>query len=284
MLGLRPCLLIFLLTACEQDPLFADDQIAGWANSASALGVFAHGYEPLAVAAGEIEFDDPACPMTTDDGTTLAIRGNGCVDVENRTWVGSAVLTRQGSESVIRFEGYGKGEDPDTIPELTGDFTLNENAPENYTFVADLDQRGGIDMEINYWGTVLGGNNLPTLWNGQGTVSRDGPAIYSGSVEAITVDQLRDNSICPGEGISGRTTLLSLEYQVDILYDGADDCDGDYSARWRRDGELQGTLSGISCATVVGRSRPTSTGFLLLAFLCLVGLRRYRSAVDGPLP
>ena len=56
-------------------------------------------------------------------------------------------------------------------------------------------------------GTVEGGYDEPTLWNGHGTIRRDSLAIYSGSVEATTINQLRDSDICAGEGISGSTTL-----------------------------------------------------------------------------
>ena len=282
MLGLRPCFLLCILGGCQQDPLFSEDHIAGWANSASALGVFTHGYEPLAIAEGEIAFEDPGCPMTSDDGTTLIISGNDCVDVEDKRWVGSAVLTRNGSERSIRFEGYGKGDAPNTVPRLTGDFTLSQSGPEFYAFGAQLSHRGGVDTDIDYQGTVAGAHDSPTLWNGQGTISRDSRAIYSGTVQATTVDQLRDNSICPGEGISGSTTLVSEEHEVDILYDGADDCDGAYSARWRRDGVDKGLITGVSCASVAGGSRPTPAAFWIVAILGLMAVRRRsRSALSA---
>lgn len=273
MIFFRALLLISFLASCQQDPLSSEDHIAGWANSASALGVFTHGYEPLAYADGELTFEDPYCPATGDDGTTVIIGGNDCVDRDAKHWVGSARLTRLGTSRSIRFEDYGSGDDPKAIAKLTGDFRVTEEGPATYAFTASLRHRGGVDTEIEYQGTVFGAYGAPTMWNGQGTISRDSLAIHSGSVDAITVDQFRNNNICPGEGISGRTTMVSDEHQVDILYDGAEDCDGDYSARWRRDGVDKGIVPGVSCATVPGRHRPTPLSLLFLAFLACLGLR-----------
>lgn len=73
-----------------------DKHVAGWANSSSALGVFAIGYEPLAFADGAHQFEDPACPVTSDDGTTVTIRG-GCTDNKGTTWAGTATTARDGT-------------------------------------------------------------------------------------------------------------------------------------------------------------------------------------------
>ena len=61
---------VLALVGCQHDPLSDPAQIAAWANAASALGVFTHGYEPLAFADGQLSFADPECPVTSDDGTT----------------------------------------------------------------------------------------------------------------------------------------------------------------------------------------------------------------------
>lgn len=55
-----------------KDPLESAEQIAGWANTASALGVWARGHELIAFADGEAAFADLGCPMTTEPSPSPA--------------------------------------------------------------------------------------------------------------------------------------------------------------------------------------------------------------------
>ncbi len=260
------------------DPLSDADHIAGWANAASALGVFTHAYEPLAFADGELAFADPACPPTTDDGTVATIAGNGCIDSEGDSFHGTATIERTaGGGRVLTMTRYGHGRDGAAVGRVTGTVVVTVEGPDFYGFDADLSVSGGLQTEIDYVGTVAGGYTGPTLWNGTGTVRREGAVVHDGTVQATTVDQLRDNDICPGEGISGTTTLVSDEHTVVITYDGGESCDDDDAARWSRDGEDQGFVTGVVCAigSPASRGGGAPVALLALAAVALIGLRRH---------
>ena len=65
-------------------------------------------------------------------------------------------------------------------------------------FTVDISTAGGIENRTVYGGTVAGGYDGPTVWNGSGTIERNALVIHSGRVEATTVDQRRDS----GQGIA----------------------------------------------------------------------------------
>lgn len=259
---------------CGGDPLEEDKHIGGWATSASALGVFAIGYEPLAFTDGGYQFPDPSCPTHTDDGTTVVISG-GCSASNDLTWTGSATVVRgaQGART-LTFSEFGNdafgGE-----TRTNGTFTITEMATDLHAFTVDVDRAGGLSSSITYSGTVRGGFQGPTTWNGNGTVSRSGQTINSGEVDATTVNQVRDSVICPGEPLSGTTTLTSDGHTVVITYDGATDCTDKHTARWSRDGKDMGTIEGITCAT--GRSSGTGFALVLLAVAFCCRRRRLSS-------
>jgi uncharacterized protein (TIGR03382 family) len=273
---MRTACLIVVLAGCHADPLSPDENIAGWANTASALGVFTTGYEPLAFAVGDAQFADPSCPATADDGTTVTITG-GCVDTGGVAWSGSATVVRgAGGALTLTLDAYGN--DAFLGPErTTGTFAVVELAADHHAFEVDLVRSGGLTTTIAYSGTVRGDASGPTIWNGAGTISRRGDYFDGGTVEAATVDQLRDDAICPGEGISGRTTMTSAEHAVVIEYDGATDCDAADSARWSRDGVDQGTIEGITCSA----GDPGGLGALAVVLVAL-GRRRRRRARSSP--
>jgi uncharacterized protein (TIGR03382 family) len=264
-------LIVLAVAGCHDDPLSKAGNIAGWANASSALGVFTTGYEPLAFAAGQAPYADPACPATTDDGTTVTITG-GCVDIAGVEWFGVATVVRgAGGRLDLTLDGHGN--DAFGGPaRATGTFLVEELAADHHAFDVDLVQRGGITTTVRYTGDVVGGLTGPTTWNGSGTISREGDFFDSGTVEAVTVDQLRDGALCPGEGVSGRTTMTSDEHTVVIEYDGATACDDADAARWSRDGEDQGTIDGVTCSAG-GRGGPGAAALVALA----VVLARRRS-------
>ena len=269
--------LLVLLGACQHDPLESSDQIAGWANSASSLAVFTHGYEPLAFADGEISFEDSGCPATSDDGTTVSIVGNGCGDIDGDVFYGSATVVRTNNGRDLDLDGYGRSRDGGPVGFVTGSFDVTELETDLFAFDVDLVVEGGVDSEIQYSGTVRGSYDGPTLWNGEGAVRREGGAIHDGLVEAVTVDQLRDNEICPGEGISGTTTLVSDEHVIEIRYDGATDCDEQESARWSRDGVDKGLVGGVVCAIGhPGGRAPRGPALALLGLVALALVARRR--------
>lgn len=257
-----------LLTACQGDPLEDSEDIAGWANAASALGVFVYAYEPLAISDDAFEPADPACPTVTRDGDGVTIDGGGCVDSEGALWNGRAVVSA-GEPRAVTLESYDHARDPGLSKETSGSFEITELGPDFHEYAVELAVRGGVDSDVEYTGTVDGTyGNGRTVWNGSGTVSRDALIFNSGAVTAETVDQVRDNSICPGEGISGHTTLESPDHVVVVTYDGATDCDDNDAARWSLDGEDQGTVDGVSCSSG-GRG-----GGGLLVLLALAGFVR----------
>ena len=260
------------VAGCGGDPLEDPDHIAGWANAASALGVFAHAYEPVAIADGEAALEDSACPSIADDGETVEIGGD-CTDAGGDLWAGAATVTRlDGGGFAVVLDGFGHAGDPDFLTRASGSVDVARVGDARHRFEVALSIEGGVDTEIDYTGTVDGGYQGPTVWNGSGVISRDSAAIHSGTVEAETRDQLRDDGVCPGQGVSGQTTLVSDEHVVVVSYDGATDCDEAEGARWSLDGVDQGVVEGISCAAGGG------PGGLAGALLVLAVLFRRRSA------
>ena len=245
-----------------------DEHVAGWANTASALGVFAHGYEPIGFADGKAPFEDPACPITSDDGTTVTLRG-GCTNRKGVEWAGTATLVRAGGARHVTFERYGN----DAFGGLvltTGRFDVMPIDGGAHMFDVDIRRTGGIHTTIRYTGTISGGYEGRTVWNGAGRITRDGITINSGTIDALTVDQAWDNAVCSGQGLSGTTKLTSDTHDVVITYDGATDCDTDEAARWTRDGEDMGTIKGITCAA----GAPSGIGMILFALVWVLRRRR----------
>lgn len=275
-------------SGCGGDPLERNKDIAGWANASSAFGVFVIGYEPLGFADGQVVFEDAACPATSDDGTTATITGN-CVDSKNVEWKGSASVVRAPSGARnITLTDFAKIPDPNFAQTTTGTIEITQLAVDRHRFTVDVTQDGGIDTAIIYTGTVVGGYQGPTVWNGSGTIDREGIVINSGQVEAVTVDELRDDTICAGQSVSGTTTLESADHTVVIMYDGQTDCDDRQSARWSRDGKDQGLVEGVSCALARPGGRNSSpenssllTGMLLFLAVSLA-LRHRRSRPSSP--
>lgn len=255
-----------LTTGCGGggDPLERPEDIAGWANAASALGVYTSAHEPLGLANGAFAYPDPACPASEDDGTTLVITG-GCTDSSERTFDGEVTVARGEGRWTLTFDAFGDDRFGG-MARVSGTFTVVEEGQDLYSFAADLDGDGGIETRTRYSGTVAGGYQTTTVWNGSGTIAREGITINSGAVDAETVDQRRDDDVCPGEGLSGTTSMTSDEHTVVIAYDGETDCDEDDAARWSLDGEDQGLVSGVTCSA--GGSAG-ATGALLLLLLAL---------------
>lgn len=255
------------------DPFEDGDDVAGWANAASAVGVFTIAHEPLGLANGAYGFPDPACPAADDDGTTLVLTG-GCEDSSGRGWEGQVTVLRREDGWSLTFDGFGDDRFGG-MARVTGTFEIDRVAEDLHSFEADVDRDGGVETRIVYSGTVAGGYEGPTVWNGAGRVSRDGVTIHSGAVDAETVDQVRDDDACPGEGMSGTTTMSSDEHTVVISYDGETDCDQEDAARWSLDGEDQGLVEGVTCAA--GGSAGGAP-----ALLVLVALLRARRAARAP--
>jgi len=259
------------LVACtgSSDPLAEDKQVGGWANASSAVGVFSIGYEPLAYTDGKHQFEDPACPVTNDDGTTVTIRG-GCTDIKGTMWSGTATVVRDGTARRITLESYGNDAFLG-MQRTSGSFDVIATDGGAHMFDVDVHRPDGIETTIRYTGTVTGGYDSRTVWNGGGRITREGITINSGTVDAVTVDQVRDNAVCGSQAASGTTTMTSDEHEVVIAYDGATDCDADAKAHWMRDGKDMGMIDGISCSAGGGRA---GFGAIVLALACVLRRRK----------
>ncbi|MCZ7678303.1 MAG: hypothetical protein M5U28_05830 [Sandaracinaceae bacterium] len=179
---------LLTLSGCApSNDLGDEDHVRTWANAASALAVFSHGYEALATADGQQSFPDAACPAVADDGTTMTITGD-CTSSSGIVYLGTATVVRSGGDRSVAFDGYG-GERDGTATTLTGTFEVTELADGSHDFVADFTHSGGVTTTFDYTGNVAGTYDGPTTWNGSGTVERSGVVAPSGVIEATTVDQ-----------------------------------------------------------------------------------------------
>ena len=258
------------------DPLSEMEHISGWANASSALGVFIWGHDPLAITDGAFVPVDSTCPVVADDGTTVTITGDGCTDSEGTQWHGSATVVRgfNGGRS-LTLTGFDKAEDPSLSAPVSGSFEVVELATDRHAFDVDISVTTGIENHTVYRGEVQGGWTGRTVWSGTGTIHREALVINSGTVDATTVDQVRDSDICPGQCASGTTTMVSDEHEVVISYDGETACDEDEGARWSRDGQDMGVVNGVTCNVFGGGGAGDAAPGLLLVILALaLGTRR----------
>jgi hypothetical protein len=247
-------------------PFENEADVRTWAQSSSALSVFYHFQEPLAVADGHESYDDPACPLVSDDGTTLSITGD-CTDVNDSLVSGRATVVRDGSERTITLEGWSGNAD--------GTAVVRETGPSLNAFHADLSI--GVATLIEYDGFVEGGYTGRTIWNGTGTVERRRDYPPSGVIQATTEDEVRDQDVCSRQPISGSTTLRTGDDTAVVTYDGATDCDEAWNARLSVNGDDRGLLSGILCTIDVPGKRDRAASFgIVLALATLFGVRRRR--------
>jgi hypothetical protein len=268
---LVPIALVLVLTACQSDRVEPQD-VATWANTGSALGVYTHLHTPVGFTLGEASFVDPTCPMTDDDGTTVTITG-GCTDSDGQRYEGEITITRvDGPRDLeLSFSNYGHGEDE--IGHISGTASVSPLDGSAYSYGVDLVNEGfGVTVDIDYSGTIVGDFGQPTLFSGSGTVIRKGFA-PTGTAEVSTVDQLVDDAVCSGQSVSGETTIEIDGQVIVVTYDGETDCDEEQAARWSLDGKDQGLVEGITCAVTSGGSRPTA----VLCVLMLLGLGAARS-------
>jgi hypothetical protein len=190
------------LLGCSQPT--EEEETRTWATSASAVGVYWEIYEPAAFAHGERTFDDPACPVTSDDGTVVTIRGE-CTTTGGERRYGAATITRGAGQALeITLDGYGRSTDLGDV-RTTGTASIRMLEADLHEFDVDLVIQGGSRTHVDYVGTVRGGYDGATTWNGTGTLERSGFA-PTGTVTATTVDERLDDT-CSGQPVSGQTTI-----------------------------------------------------------------------------
>jgi len=256
-------------------PFDKKEDVSTWANTASAAGVYSHVYEPLAIADGQQSFADPECPVVEDDGTTWTATG-GCTDSEGTKFGGTVSIERNGGDRHLVYTDHYDG-----FYSRNGTFDLREVDVERYEFDAAL-QVGDITT-IEYTGSVQGGYNRRTLWNGSGTAERRGFFPPTGTVDASTIDQVWDSKVCPGQAVSGRTKLKAGDDTAVITYDGEADCDSDHNAQLTVNEEDQGLVSDVTCNVhAPGRGGHGALGLFLLALAAPAARRALLRATRYP--
>jgi hypothetical protein len=251
-----------------------------WANAGSALGVFANVYEPIAAADFRFSFADPTCPVIDDDGTTLTITGD-CTDIDGVVRLGVATIERSGGDRAVALEGYGEERDG-LRREVTGTVEITRINETNHEWSTDHVIEGGVTTTVVYEGSVAGDYDSETIWDGSGTITRDGVVSPSGTIDVTTIAQRRDDDVCPGESLSGETALVRGAQTATITYDGATECDEEHSAAWALDGADQGHIAGIRCAAGHAHGSTFAAWLAICAIVVQSRRRRVNCARSEP--
>src|SRR5215471_5144196 len=219
------------LVGCQSSSLDDAENVRIWATTASAVAVFAEVYDPIAFADGHRTFDDPACPHTSDDGTTATVSGE-CTDCSGATWTGSATVTRTvDGDRHLTLDAFSHFQGADMRSTMTGTALVHSTGATTHDFSVDLEKRGGMTTRFHYRGKVEGDYDAPTIWSGTGRIERDGVLAPTGTIDATTVDERVDNAVCSGQPVSGQTTIVADGDTAVVSYDGATDCDDAHAAR-----------------------------------------------------
>ncbi len=261
-------------TATNTSSLADPDNVRTWSNAASAYAIYGNVYQVFAVADGEQEFPDPVCPALEDDGTTLVATGD-CTASDGAAWVGSAEVVRSADgDRALTLNGFGtSGSTRD------GEAHLRVVDETNTDFDVNLSHDAGVTTSFDYDGRVEGGYGTRTVWNGSGTVTRDGLAAPNGAVDVTTTDEVVDGDVCSGQPVSGNTTIHNeADETVIVTYDGAVDCDDEEAASYSLDGEPQGKITGIVCSMGRGSGAGGAAAWLGVGLLLVLAGARRRSA------
>jgi hypothetical protein len=257
------------------------DNVRIWVTATSAFALYAHVYEPVAVADGEKTFTDPTCPVTDDDGTTLTAEGD-CTDGDGVEHVGKLTVKRSGDGNrAVTFEGYGTRQQGQNADTRDGEALVLRIDDTNHDFSLSLVHDAGLRETVDYEGRVTGGYDGRTVWSGSGTVVREGLLPPVGSAEVSTSAEVVDGDVCSGQPVSGNTSVTNASGDtVVVTYDGDVDCDDDQAASYALNGDPQGRITGISCSASPGGSGGGGTEggllatFALFAAGCVVRRRR----------
>jgi hypothetical protein len=268
----------FAATKKDDSSLANPDNIRTWANTASAIAIYANAYQPIAVADGAKSFDDPACPATDDDGTTLAIEG-GCTDATGATWVGKASVKRHANgDRDLTLEDFGT-KNGDATDTRDGEASVRRIDDGSQDFSLKLTHESGVRVTIDYEGHVDGDYDARTVWSGAGTVLREGLLPPAGSVDVSTSAEVVDNDVC-GQPASGNTTLADdAGNTVVVTYDGDVDCDKDQAATYTLNGVPKGEITGIACSVRPGSEGSGGAASLCALALTAAGLTRRRRSM-----
>lgn len=252
---------------------------------ASAAQLFGLHYTPVIDA---ISVDDPKCPVVTTSTNVTDVTG-GCTDTDGVTWFGSAhaevvdptnlfvdlvdfgrdvAVACTGGGSVVRSE------------RLTGHFDLPGKSYDAFALATEgqfttVDPTACTAVTRTFRAEYAGARESGyILFQGEGTYADD----VFGRVSAQTVDEVLDGA-CDTEATSGTTTLTSGADVATIVYDGLTDCDLDSTVTWQLNGEDQGEIRGVACAT-----GGPGGGAMLLALLAATYRRRAGTQTRSAVP
>jgi hypothetical protein len=266
--------LALMVLGCGSDPLFEPDHIRTWATTGSALAVYAHAHQPVGVAQGELHFADANCPQVNEADGVLSIDGD-CRDTNGTHYEGRIEVTRIADGDLdLEFHDWGNFGDPDFATRASGTFELRRRGESLHDFSASLDVRGGMTTTLRYDGSVSGGYDGRTVWNGAGTVERDGLVEPTGRMRVETRDQVRDIDVCSNQPLSGETLIDGGSDVAIVTYDGESACDDDQAVRLTVNGRHRGMLIGVGCAVRRGTSGSAAWSLPLLLLLLLRRLTR----------
>lgn len=242
----------------------------------------------------EVEEGADCPDIQTDSETgELSIIGDGCTDEAGNTWGGSA-NNIDASENAIVFPGdsefpleavnlqeaqfndyYTEGEeecpDDETITAQThqtvdGSVSIEQLDDAHYECVVELESQGvGFDDDCNvdefssrieYRGEVEmhefddDGAAVAHSWSGDGARG----STDFGWARLETIDQQFDVEQCDYKPLSGSTVATAGDTELEVRYDGEENCDPAATATWYLDGEERGTLEDVHCSSTGGAS------------------------------
>jgi len=259
----------------EPEPLTAEEA-ASWAPSVSALAAYLTIYAPLALYDGQAPYSDPNCPVVARTNEMLTITG-GCVDTTGQSWTGSAWMD-VGAARTVSFDKFGSGT-ASGVTTQTGTASIVDSNGTSRLFTLDLQ---GDDSSIQYSGVVDGAYGASTAWGGSGTFTQRRTGALE-PVDAKTVDEVFDSSICDNAPASGSTSMTIRGHHAVVTYDGDTDCDGSSSAELTIDGGSSTAIAGVGCSLAhPARSRGPNAGSLFALFIFAAFARARRACGTRP--
>lgn len=220
-----------------------------------------------------VEGGHGACPQVEREGAFTVVTGD-CTDDTGSVRSGRARIVTTGGEVRGRLRGFG---DEDGL--VWGTVRLTTEGEPRFALDVRLESSEPMTDLVpgSTWLVIdaRGHRDARGRWTVEGELAAEG----RGRVRVRSTNIELDDDRCSHEPLAGRTELWAGEHHVEILYDGAIDCDDPGTARWWRNGVEQGELRGISgdvgCSVAARRGGDGLGGGLWLVLL-LIGARPRR--------